>query len=228
LSDAQSQLTAARDAIVMAMLPHVPFDGWSRKAMTAAAKDAGLDESMAERAFTRGPVQAAAHLAALADRKLAEEALVQAEELAALGFTARIAWLVRRRLEVWNDQREAIRSAIGALALPGHAAQAARTAWNTADTIWYAAGDSSTDFNYYTKRATLVAVYTSTLLCWLDDNTEGHAATWAFLDRRLADVGRFGKFRKQTEAQFSKFPNPIRFAKAMRNQLKPGGSRMRG
>ncbi len=195
--------------------------------MVAAAKDAGLDETMAERAFTGGPVAAAAHFAALADRKLTEEALVQAEELASMRFTARVAWLVRRRLEVWNDQREAVRQAIGALALPGHAAQAARTAWGTADTIWYAAGDSSTDFNYYTKRATLVAVYTATLLCWLDDNTDGHAATWEFLDRRLADVGRFGKFRQQAEAQFAKLPNPVRMAKAIRAQLRPGRG-MRG
>jgi ubiquinone biosynthesis protein COQ9 len=153
--------------------------------------------------------------------------MVQAEELATMRFTARVGWLVRRRLEVWNNQRESIRHAVAALALPGHAGRAARTAWRTADTIWHAAGDSSTDFNYYTKRATLVAVYTSTLLCWLDDNTDGHAATWGFLDRRLADVGRFGKFRAQAEAKLGKLPNPVTLAKAIRAQLRPGRG-MRG
>jgi len=222
---ARNSLDAARDAIVLAMLPHVPFDGWNRRAMVAAAKDAGLDETMAERAFPGGPAAAAVHFAGLADRKLEEEA--RAADLAAMRFTQRVAWLVRRRLEAWGEQREAVRHAVGALALPGRGVQAARTAWHTADTIWRLAGDSSTDFNYYTKRATLVGVYTATLLCWLDDNTEGFAATWAFLDRRLADVGRFGKFRSKTEERFKKLPNPVRMARSFRDQFRPGRG-MRG
>ena len=221
MSDEPSKLDQARDAIVLAMLSHVPFDGWSRKAMTAATTDAHLDASMAERAFPGGPVAAAAHFAALADRKLEEEA--KSADLAAMRFTARIAWLVRHRLEAWNDQREAVRHAVGALALPGHAGQAARTAWRTVDTIWHIAGDASTDFNYYTKRATLLGVYTATLLCWLDDNSEGHAATWEFLDRRLADVGRFGKFRTRAEAELKKLPNPLRGLKAARDHFKSRG-----
>ncbi len=217
---APDPLEAARDAIVLAMLPHVPFDGWGSRAMAAAAKDAGLDETMSERAFPGGPAAAAVHFAALADRRLEDEA--RAADLASKRFTERIAWLVRRRLEAWGDQREAVRRAVAALALPGRGVQAARTAWHTADTIWHLAGDSSTDFSWYTRRATLVGVYTATLLCWLDDNTEGFAATWAFLDRRLADVGRFGKFRSRAEAQLKKVPNPIRMAKSLRDQLRPG------
>jgi ubiquinone biosynthesis protein COQ9 len=213
-------LDAARDAIVLAMLPQAPFDGWTRRTMQAAAKDAGLDPTMAERAFPGGPAEAAAHFAALADRKLEEEA--QSADLAAMRFTQRIAWLVRRRLEAWNDQREAVRRAVATLALPGHGIQAARTGWHTADTIWHLAGDTSTDFSWYTRRATLLGVYTATLLCWLDDGTEGFAATWAFLDHRLADVGKFGKFRSRAEARLKKLPNPIRFAKSVRDQFKPG------
>ncbi|HEY1720194.1 MAG TPA: COQ9 family protein [Magnetospirillaceae bacterium] len=220
MSDETSQLEQARDAIVMAMLTHVPFDGWTRRAMAAAAKDAQLDVTMADRAFTHGPVEAAAHFALLADRKLEDDA--KAIDLVAMRFTARVAWLVRRRLEAWNDQREAVRHAVGILALPGNAAQAARTAWHTADTIWHLAGDTATDFNYYTKRAILVGVYTTTLLCWLDDNSEDHAASWEFLDRRLADVGRFGKFRSRAEAELKKLPNPLRGLQAVREKFRPG------
>lgn len=210
MSDSETQsdpFETARDAIVLAMLGHAPFEGWSRKALTAAARESGFDETMAERAFPGGPIEAAAHFAALADRKLLEEAA--AEDLGKLRFTERVAWLVRRRLEAWTHHREAIRHAVAALALPGRAGLAARTAWHTADTIWRAAGDTSTDFSYYTRRATLVAVYGATLLVWLDDHTEGAAATWTFLDRRLADVGRFTKFRQKTEARLKKIPNPL-------------------
>jgi len=220
MSRASGKLEAARDALVLAALVHVPFDGWSKKALAAAARDAGLDETMPERAFPGGVGEAVMHFSALADRRLEEEA--KEADLAAMRFTARVAWLVRRRLEAWTEHREAVRRTLAYLALPGRAGQAARSAWRTADTIWHAAGDTSTDISYYTRRATLVAVYSATLLAWLDDSSEGQAATWAFLDRRLADVGRVGKLRKEAEAKLKKLPNPVRAAKSARERIKRG------
>jgi ubiquinone biosynthesis protein COQ9 len=216
------RLVVARDAIVMAALAHAPFDGWSRKTLAKAAADAGLDATMAERAFPHGAAEAAEHFAALADRKLEDEAVANAEALAAMRFTARVGWLIRRRIEAWTDHREAVRRAVATLALPGHGARAMRAAWRTADTIWHAAGDSSTDFSYYTKRATLIAVYSATLLVWLDDSSDGAATSWAFLDRRLADVGKFTKFRQDTQARLKNVPNPIRAAKRARDRFRPG------
>ena len=69
--------------------------------------------------------------------------------------------------------------------------------YRTVDAIWYAAGDTSADFNFYTKRATLAGVFSSTLFYWLNDRSEGNEATWAFLDRRIDDVMRFEKFKGQ-------------------------------
>jgi len=222
MSEPEGPLASARDAIVMAALPAVPFDGWTRRTLIKAASDAGFDATMAERAFPGGAAEAVAHFAALADRKLEEEVAAKAEELAAMRFTARVGWLIRRRIEAWTGHREAVRRAVATLAIPGNGGRAMRVAWRTADTIWHTAGDASTDFSYYTKRATLIAVYSSTLLVWLDDSSEGSAATWAFLERRLADVGRFTKFRQQAEKRFKNVPNPFRAAQRARERFKPG------
>jgi len=221
MSDAPDTFAAARDAIVLAALANVPFDGWTKRTLVKAATDAGFDPTMAERAFPGGSVEAVAYFAALADRKLEQEATAKSAELAAMRFTPRVGWLVRRRIEAWTEHREAVRRAVAMLALPGHAGLAMRAAWRTADTIWHAAGDASTDFSYYTKRATLIAVYSSTLLCWLDDNSEGASVTWAFLDRRLGDVGRFTKFRQKAEAELKKMPNPVAAAKRARDKFRP-------
>ena len=78
-------------------------------------------------------------------------------------------------------------------------AAAACTA-RTVDAIWHAAGDRSADFSWYTKRAILAAVYSATVLYWLRDTSEDDAATLAFLDRRLAGVGRIGRLRGRVEA----------------------------
>jgi ubiquinone biosynthesis protein COQ9 len=195
-----------RDQLVLAALAHVPFDGWVERPLREAAKDLGFDATMGERAFPGGPVEAAVHFADLADRRLAAEA--EAADLQALPVGKRIAWLVRRRLEPWTDQREVIRRAITLLSLPNHTAAAMRTTWKTVDCLWYAGGDASADFSYYTKRATLAAVYTATLLYWLEDKSDGFVETWAFLDRRLADAKALPKWAQQIKQGLSHLPNP--------------------
>ncbi len=214
-----------RDRIVLAALAHVPFDGWCPAALRAGAVDAGFDASMAERAFLGGPAAAVDHFARLADRRL-EAAAADDTALAALGLTARIGRLVRMRLLPWAEHREALRRALSLLSLPAHARRAAAIGWRTADSLWFAAGDRAADFSYYTKRVSLGAVYASTLLFWLEDNSEGFAESWAFLDRRLADFARLPRLQKQIGAQVRALPNPL--AALRQTALGLGGGRKGG
>jgi len=180
-----------KDLLIRAVLPEVPFTGWTMDALVLAAKTAGLDASMAERAFPGGVTDAVLHFVDLADRRLAEDA--EKDGLEGLRLTGRIRWLIRHRLEAWAEHREAVRRAAVILSLPTNAARAARATWATADLMWYLAGDESVDFSYYTKRVSLSAAYSATLLCWMSDESEGSAETWAFLDRRLADLSHLPK-----------------------------------
>ena len=93
--------------------------------------------------------------------------------------------------------REAVRRALAILAMPQNLPLALRISWRSADLMWRLAGDTSTDFNHYTKRMTLGTVYCSTLINWLDDQSEGWTDTAAFLDRRIDDVMRFEKFKAE-------------------------------
>jgi len=178
----------ARQKIVDAALPHVPFDGWTPDVLRQAATEAGLDPLMALRVFPRGPIEAVEAWVTLADRRMIEA--FESEDRTALKVRERIATAVRLRLEALAGQREAVRRALGLLALPHNAPVAAATLWRTVNAIWYAVGDTATDFNYYTKRALLAGVYSATVLYWLDDKSEGFEKTWTFLDRRIADVMR--------------------------------------
>ena len=101
---------------------------------------------------------------------------------------------------------------------------ALRLGWRSADLMWRLAGDTSTDFNHYTKRMTLGAVYASTLLVWLDDQSEGWADTAAFLDRRIDDVMQFEKWkagvaRLGDAAQPQPLPRPAALPAALRQSL---------
>lgn len=206
-----------RERIVDAALPHVPFDGWTPETLRLAAQDAGYEPVMALRVFPRGAIEAVEFWNTLADRRML--AALERENLSALKIRARIALAVRRRLEAAGAHREAVRRGLGLLSLPHNAPLAATTLWRTVDAIWYAAGDTATDFNYYTKRGLLAGVYSATVLYWLEDKSEGQASTWEFLDRRIADVMRVPQILGSLRERLSGLPNPFRPFFARRSRL---------
>ena len=178
----------ARVEIIAAALPNVPFDGWTAETLRRAAADAGYDPLTALRVFPRGPVEAVQAWIAQADRRMLSA--IESHAGPDLKTRERVALAIRLRLEDLAPHREAVRRALSLLAFPHNAPLAAAALWHTVDAIWYAAGDTATDFNYYSKRALLAGVYSATVLFWLEDKSDGAAETWRFLDRRLADVLR--------------------------------------
>lgn len=183
------EIETVRRAVVAQALPHVPFDGWTDRTLAYAVEDAGVDAGLARLAFPRGGVDLALAFHDAKDRELAER--LTSEELMGLRFRDRVAHAVALRLELIENDREAVRRAASLLALPMYAADGARAIWRTADTIWTALGDTSQDYNWYTKRTTLSAVYSASLLYWLGDETPGFSATREFIGRRIDNVMQF-------------------------------------
>lgn len=175
----------AREAVLDAALPHVPFDGWSETTLRAAIADSGVAEGLARALFPRGGIDLAVAFHKDGDSRMAET-LAKAD-LSQMRFRDRVAFAIRTRLDLVED-RELVRRGTTLFALPQHAAEGAKLIWGTADAIWLALGDTSRDLNWYSKRATLSAVYGSVVLYWLGDDSPGHQATWDFLDRRIDDV----------------------------------------
>lgn len=198
-----------KQAILAAALRHVPFDGWSRATLDVAVRDAGYEATMAARAFPNGLRDLIAFFVADADRRLAWELTKQ--DLAKLPIRERIRTAVKLRIEQNAPHREAIRKAVALQLMPGFGADGLRGLYHTVDLMWRAAGDTATDFSFYTKRMLLAGVYASTLAYWLDDGSEGFADTWTFLDRRIADVMRIGKLQGEVEQTLGRLPNPFTF-----------------
>ncbi len=200
----------ARRAILDGALRAVPFDGWSAAAVTAgieAAILAGVDPEQAHAAFPGGAKQLLQFFMAEADRDMVTRA--EALGLADGPVRERISGIIRLRLEALAPHKESIRRALTLQLLPGRRPSAMRGLYHTVDAIWRAAGDSSVDFNFYSKRALLAAVYGSTLLHWLDDTSDDCTETWEFLDRRIANTLRIGKIRRRTEKLLYCIPSPL-------------------
>jgi ubiquinone biosynthesis protein COQ9 len=184
-----------KTALLLAVLPHVPFDGWTLAALSNAARSCGLTEEMVGVYFPAGVVDAIAYHSQWADEQMLEALL--ALPLAEMRVPQKIKAAVMIRLQQQAPHREAVRKALSLLSLPVHYGTSARLISTTMDTIWRGIGDRATDYNFYTKRMTLAAVYSATLLFWLNDESPDLSHTEAFLDRRLQTVHRFGKAKQQ-------------------------------
>jgi ubiquinone biosynthesis protein COQ9 len=189
------RIDAETEAVIDALLPQVPFDGWTRKAVAQALQSIGQPPEDVLLMFPGGAGEMIEAFFSLSNARMEQAAL--AADLAAYRVPAR----VRAILAIWFAQnrgnREAIRRALAWLGLPIHAPLAARITAATVDAVWFAAGDMSADFSWYTKRGILAAVYTATLLYWLRDASDNNEDTLRFLDRRLEGVARIGKARKK-------------------------------
>jgi len=189
----ETDVTALRDRLVEAVLMHVPFDGWSKAALRRAAEECDIDWKTAEALFPSGARDLVNWHSRLADRRML--AALEDSPLAEMRIRDRIAFAVMTRFEQNASDREAIRSALSFLALPQNAPLAAELLYRTVDDIWFACGDRSTDWNFYSKRGLLAGVYSSTLMVWLNDESEDFETSRAFLDRRIGNVMAIPKIK---------------------------------
>jgi ubiquinone biosynthesis protein COQ9 len=211
---AEMTLDELREALAPLIPGNAVFDGWSDKALAMAASQLGVPAERARLAFPGGPLQMVDAWFDAIDRAMI--AAWPPERIAALRIRERIRDLVLYRIEIINPHKEALRRAFAILAQPQNAVEGARLAWRAADRMWRLAGDTATDFNHYSKRGILSALYTATMLVFLDDDSEGLVGTKGFLDRRIDDVMRFEKFKAQWRGGRDRLPSLSRFLGRLR------------
>jgi ubiquinone biosynthesis protein COQ9 len=180
-----------KDAIIMAALPNIPFDGWTRDVLESAAREAGYPCEMVISVFPAGVKDAIRHFSVMADSWMMEK--LASYNPVSLKVRDRITMAVKARLEALESHKEAEKLALAYWMRPFRKFEGVKMVWKTADVIWGWAGDTATDYNRYTKRGLLSGVLTSTVLFWLNDTSDQHTESWAFLDRRIENVMTIGK-----------------------------------
>lgn len=181
--------TQIRDDIMNALLPSVTFEGWTLAAARKAAQEAGYAPEMVDAVFPGGLDDIVAHFADKADRAM----LAVIGDGAGLKVREKITLAAQKRLQWLNGHKEAERAAVAYWMRPLRKYKGAKIVWRTADCIWAWAGDTSSDYNRYTKRGLLSGVLTATTLYWLQDEARNLSETFAFLDRRVENVLSIGK-----------------------------------
>lgn len=207
-------LDEIRAVLAPGIAANAAFDGWTAQARDMAADAAGVDRDLAALAFGDGATAMIDAWFADIDRQMADA--VPIEALAAMKVRERVVSQIEARLEAIAFDREALRRALAVLAMPQNLATAARLGWRTADLIWARAGDTATDYNHYTKRASLLAIYGATVTVFLDDDSDGFADTRAFLARRIEGLMRFEKAKAGVIARAQYRPSLSRFVGRLR------------
>lgn len=196
---------ALKEAVLMAALAHAPFDGFTDKVLARAGEETGAGQQALARLFPEGPLGLVEAFSEWADRQMA--AKLGEANLPAKKVRDRIRTAVLTRLEVLRPHKEAARRAGAFLSLPPHAPLAFKLLYRTTDAMWRAAGDTATDFNFYTKRMILAGVYSATLMRWFNDDSDDEAETHGFLANRIEDVMRFEKFKAEMKKQAKNLPS---------------------
>ena len=196
------------ERLIAAMLPDVAFDGWTNRALRNAARRADIPVGEAMALFPRGAADLIAAFSHWADRRMLER--LETAGAAQLSLSRRIALALRLRFEVLTPWREGMRRGLSVLAMPQNAGLGLRLLYDTVDAIWQGVGDQSTDFSFYTKRATLAGVYAAAALYWLDDRSPDFGDTHAFIERRLLDLHRLAGLRERLASAAQGLPNPLR------------------
>jgi ubiquinone biosynthesis protein COQ9 len=205
-TDAHGGEEKLKEAVLEAALPDAAFDGFSDAALAKAGKKAGVEKTELARLFPEGKLSLIEYYSLAADAEM--DRRLAAMDLGKMKIRERIAAAVLARLSILKPHKEAARRAGATLALPMHAPTAARLLYHSVDAMWRAVGDTSTDFNFYTKRGILAGVYGATLLRWFNDSSKDEAATAEFLAARIENVMQFEKFKAGAKKALAKFrPN---------------------
>jgi ubiquinone biosynthesis protein COQ9 len=206
-------LDEIRAALAPLVAVNAAFDGWKAPARNLAADTLGVDHDVAALALPDAAAMIDAWFAHVDTAMLAD---LPPEKLAAMKIRQKITALVEARLDLLAPHRETLRRALAILALPPNLAKGAKLGWRAADAMWRAAGDTATDYNHYTKRALLGAVYAATITVFLDDDSEGQGDTRAFLARRIEGIMKFEKHKAQFLARTEHRPSLTRFIGRLR------------
>jgi len=207
-------LDEIRETLAEGIAANAAFDGWGDAARDMAADGAGIDRDVARLAFSSGAIEMIDAWFAAIDRRMAAD--LPPETLAAMKIRARITALVEARLAIIAPDRESLRRARAILALPQNVSRAARLGWRSVDLMWRMAGDTATDYNHYTKRTILLGVYAATMTVFLDDESEAHAETRAFLSRRIDGIMQFEKAKAAFTKRYEHRPSLSRFVGRLR------------
>ncbi|ELW66196.1 DNA-directed RNA polymerase II subunit RPB3 [Tupaia chinensis] len=190
--------------ILTAALEFVPAHGWTAEAIAEGAQSLGLSSASASMFGSDGSelilhfvTQCNAQLTRVLEEQQKLVQLGQAEKKKTDQF---LRDAVETRLRMLIPYIEHWPRALSILMLPHNIPPSLNLLTSMVDDMWHYAGDQSTDFNWYTRRAVLAGIYNTTELVMMQDSSPDFEDTWRFLENRINDAMNMGHTAKQVKS----------------------------
>ncbi len=111
-----------------------------------------------------------------------------------LPLNKRIKKILMKRIEILNENNKFFKKTFYYLLLPQNAKILKKSLYNSVDTMWYLAGDNSTDFNFYTKRITLAGIYINAIFVLFNNNIVEAEIN---IDKNLKRISKLPKIKER-------------------------------
>ncbi len=116
----------------------------------------------------------------------------------------RIKKILLLRFELLNEDKEFYKKTFNHLLLPTNNKISKKSLYNSVNTMWYLAGDNSTDFNFYTKRLILSGIYTNALIIFFSKDMKYVEEN---IDNNLKRISKIPKIKERISFIKDNAPN---------------------
>jgi len=189
-----------RAQLLEQFMKNCPFDGWTEKNLANAARSVDISEFELHRLLP----ERLAGLARIYVDTLNEKHRRAFEKLdiSALKLREKVFEALMTRLKIMSENKEVVRAFAAYSMNPAHIGSLTHSVSSAADLIWRMVGDKSVDVSFFTKRLSLGAIYSKTLLFWLSDDSDDMAETRGFLRRQIDYLMEFQKIKNKIKNAF--------------------------
>ena len=184
-------LNKLRYQILLKAKEHVSKCGWNDKLFYNIASKSKFKFSEIAVLFPEGYITLLEMYLDTVNNQMTEDS--KKINLIRLRVHERVKELVILRLKIMSREKELISKTYFHLLLPQNFKIASRCLYKAVDQIWFVAGDNSTDFNFYSKRAILASIYTLTMIHFI--NNDNMDETLSVLNKLLKRVSKIPKIK---------------------------------
>lgn len=186
-------LNKIRNKILIEAKPYIIDYGWSKKMFKEVSKHSKYGLDLVLILFPQGYINLLQLYLDDLNLKMTYES--KKIDLIRLKLHERIREICFIRFNIMEKEKKIIKKTFVYLLLPNKYKFSLKNIYRSVDQIWYLAGDSSTDFNFYSKRVILASIYSSTMMHFINnDNLE---ETKNIFDKRLKNLSKIPKIKER-------------------------------
>ena len=199
------ELNEIKQTIFESALKDVAFDGWTIAVFEDAAERNGHERQIINALFPNGVRDLLKYFSHWADQKMIEA--LRSVDQTDMRIRDRVRIALETRIAILNPYKECVRLGFKHLIHPQNGRTGTTMTWETADAIWTWAGDTSQDYNHYTKRILLSGIISTSFAYWLQDSSDNHEKTLNFLKNRIDNALSIGKYAGKLASPLARISN---------------------